>query len=58
MFKTSLLAVVAALVVSHADGYTDEALADQIKNLPGTENLNVKFNQFSGTSYIVRFCFL
>jgi len=28
--------------------YTPEALADQVKNLPGAENLNIKFNQFSG----------
>jgi carboxypeptidase C (cathepsin A) len=28
--------------------YTNEALNDQVKNLPGAENLNVAFNQFSG----------
>jgi len=28
--------------------YTPEALADQITNLPGAENLDFKFNQFSG----------
>eukprot|EP01039_Chlorochromonas_danica_P002025 gene2024-2208_t len=28
--------------------YTQEALADQITNLPGTDGLNIKFNQFSG----------
>lgn len=28
--------------------YTPEALADQITNLPGAENLKITFNQFSG----------
>ena len=29
-------------------GYTDEALADQVVNLPGAEKLDIPFNQFSG----------
>lgn len=29
-------------------GYTQEALADQVTNLPGAENLDFSFNQFSG----------
>lgn len=28
--------------------YTSEALADQVTNLPGAENLDITFNQFSG----------
>ena len=28
--------------------YTTDAKADQIVNLPGAENLDIKFNQFSG----------
>jgi carboxypeptidase C (cathepsin A) len=28
--------------------YTPEALADQVTKLPGSENLDLKFNQFSG----------
>lgn len=28
--------------------YSTDALADKIRNLPGAENLNVNFNQFSG----------
>ena len=31
-----------------AVAYTPEALADQVTNLPGAENLNIPFNQFSG----------
>jgi carboxypeptidase C (cathepsin A) len=34
-------------LITAAD-YTPEALADQILNLPGTENLEINFNQFSG----------
>lgn len=30
------------------EGYTPEALADQIIDLPGTEHLEFSFNQFSG----------
>ena len=42
---SSLLALLVS--VSQAD-CTPEALADQVVNLPGTEGLDIKFNQFSG----------
>ena len=29
-------------------GYTDEALKDQVFDLPGTDNIDITFNQFSG----------
>jgi hypothetical protein len=45
MFKA---AVFAAVSIACASAYTPEALADQITNLPGAENLDVTFNQFSG----------
>lgn len=35
-------------VVSIIAAYTDNAVADQIVNLPGAENLDIDFNQFSG----------
>jgi carboxypeptidase C (cathepsin A) len=35
-------------LTSLAYGYSPEALADQVTNLPGAEALNVTFNQFSG----------
>ena len=44
MFKFFL--TVAGL--SSAVSYTKEALSDQITSLPGAENLDLKFNQFSG----------
>jgi hypothetical protein len=44
MLSLVLLASFIAAVYS----YTDEALADQITNLPGAENLKLNFNQFSG----------
>lgn len=28
--------------------YTDDAIKDKIENLPGTDKLTIKFNQFSG----------
>ncbi len=31
-----------------AVAYTPEAIADKIAHLPGTEKLDVNFNQFSG----------
>lgn len=42
--------VVLASVNVFVTAYTSEALADQIKpgSLPGAENLNITFNQFSG----------
>jgi cathepsin A (carboxypeptidase C) len=42
-----LLVLVLAAVVCAAS-YTDEALNDQIVKLPGSENLSINFNQFSG----------
>lgn len=30
------------------DSYSSEAMVDKVENLPGTENLVVNFNQFSG----------
>lgn len=35
-------------VISTVLQYSSDALADQIVNLPGTSNLDIKFNQFSG----------
>lgn len=45
MFKAIVAAVLAAPC---ALAYTTEALADQVTNMPGTEGLDIKFNQFSG----------
>lgn len=47
MKKAIALSALAALPVVSAD-YTPEALADQVVNLPGAENLDFNFNQFSG----------
>jgi len=38
----------AAMIACVAGDYSPEALEDQIANLPGTENLVINFNQFSG----------
>ena len=44
-----IFSLVCALgAVATAIDYTPEALADQVLNLPGTEALDIKFNQFSG----------
>lgn len=40
--------VLVAVCFSSAHCYTDEALADQITTLPGADNLDITFNQFSG----------
>ena len=45
MIKAIFLTVLAAVGV---EAYTPEALADQVTNLPGSEGLNINFNQFSG----------
>ena len=45
MIRTVLLAT--AFIASCA-AYSDEALKDQITSLPGAENLEIPFNQFSG----------
>ena len=41
----ALLSTFFAVVVAD---YTPEALADEVKNLPGAENLDFSFRQFSG----------
>ena len=41
-------ALLLGCVLTQTWAYTQDALADQVKNLPGTEKLNIKFNQFSG----------
>ena len=46
LFLTVALAACALSVVSGE--YTPEAIADQITALPGAENLEIPFNQFSG----------
>lgn len=46
MFATTL--AFAAFATSSVSGYTEKALADQVTNLPGAENLDIPFNQFSG----------
>ena len=43
----AILVTLACIGSAFAD-YTPEALLDQVTNLPGAENLNVNFNQFSG----------
>jgi len=43
---SALLAAFMAYAV-HAE-YTPEALQDEVVNLPGAENLNIPFRQFSG----------
>ena len=41
-------ALVTAAAVVGCSAYTDDAIADQVTNLPGAENLDINFNQFSG----------
>eukprot|EP01031_Cornospumella_fuschlensis_P045613 gene45613-55824_t len=48
MMKTMLSALLALCLVPAICAYTPEALADQITNLPGAENLQITFKQFSG----------
>jgi len=40
--------IVLSVILCGVYGYTSDADADQIKNLPGAEKLNITFNQFSG----------
>jgi len=47
VWELSLLSILTSTSLVLSD-YTPEALADQIISLPGTENLNINFNQFSG----------
>lgn len=53
MIYSSLVAATTALFcsASTAAAYSDRALEDQITNLPGAENLEIDFNQFSGVSH-------
>ncbi|KAJ1441770.1 hypothetical protein B484DRAFT_415048, partial [Ochromonadaceae sp. CCMP2298] len=41
-------ALLACVTASTYTEYTTEALADQVTDLPGAENLKIPFNQFSG----------
>ncbi len=43
-----MLGIAILVSASLVGAYTPEALADQVVNLPGTEALDVTFNQFSG----------
>ena len=45
MLKITALLLAFLSVVT---AYTPDALSDQIVDLPGSENLNLEFNQFSG----------
>jgi hypothetical protein len=40
--------ILVAYLCQLSGAYTPEALADQVKNLPGTEGLTLNFNHFSG----------
>lgn len=42
------LFVLLAFIAVATQAYTNEALADQVLNLPGAEKLSFNFNQFSG----------
>ena len=44
----NLAIVVGVVAVCQVYSYTPDALADQVTALPGTENLSITFNQFSG----------
>lgn len=48
MISIVALCFLLALVSKVSGQYTSQALADQISNLPGTEQLTITFNQFSG----------
>ena len=52
MNKSIIAALLCAVGVVGAIEYTAEALADQVTNLPGTEGLDIKFNQFSGEFFV------
>ena len=45
-FLRNILLAATVATLSHA--YTEEALKDQISSLPGSEDLTIDFNQFSG----------
>lgn len=51
MFRSILAGLAAGVfgaMLNGVNGYTPEALADQVTALPGAENLEFSFNQFSG----------
>ncbi len=48
MIYASAAILLLATLLPQISAYTPEALADQVKNLPGAEKLNLKYNQFSG----------
>ena len=48
IFVALFVGLFAAGMSNAQQQYTPEALADQVVNLPGSENLDIKFNQFSG----------
>lgn len=49
MFNIAIRSFLLLGLVGHAvSDYTPEALADKVENLPGSEKLDIKFNQFSG----------
>ena len=47
ILRLLLLVAATAITFTYAD-YTEQALKDQIANLPGSEDLDIDFNQFSG----------
>jgi hypothetical protein len=48
IYASAAILLLATLLPQLSVAYSPEALADQVKNLPGAEKLNIKFNQFSG----------
>jgi hypothetical protein len=48
MFSKLLSVVCGSLALASTNAYTEQALADQVTNLPGAEKLELGFNQFSG----------
>ena len=47
LLRLLLLVAATATTFTYAE-YTEQALKDQIANLPGSEDLDIDFNQFSG----------
>ena len=54
MIYSSIVAATAVFVsgLSSSVAYTDRALEDKITDLPGSEGLDITFNQFSGVVII------
>ena len=48
MLSLPLLSFLLQFFFYSGHAYTNEALADQVTNLPGAEGLDITFNQFSG----------